>query len=194
MSPRRQFVHTPILESWPLVPIEQDANLKYMLEDPDYWRDADPPPPTPRPRRNVAPVIIPGKHGGWRPGAGAPRRNLNALKTGIHAQRLVDSVLLIHNVPDLKALVYECARQTQTKSTPTRYRRALTLAWMASLQDKETAEALRTLLLQGLARAATNLHIATPEMARHAKIPAQNNQTIKRNKEPSPTRKRASKA
>jgi hypothetical protein len=173
MSPRREHIYTPILESWPLVPIEQDANLKHLLEDPDYWLDEPPPPPSHPARRKVAPVVIPGKHGGWRPGAGAPRRNMNALKTGAYTRRLADAVRLVHSIDDLKALVYEGARQAQAKSTRTRYRRALTLAWMASLQDEETAGDLRALLLQGLARAAVRLNLATPEMAAHAKIAAQ---------------------
>src|SRR5205085_9496032 len=100
-------------------------------------------------------------------------------KAGPHTQRLVDAVLLVHTVDDLKAIVYECARQTETKSSRARYRRALTLAWMASLQDEETANALRALLVQGIARAAVRLNLATPEMAEHAKISPQNNQITK---------------
>jgi hypothetical protein len=179
MAARHEHVFTPILESWPFVPVEQDANLKHLLEDPDYWLDAEPPPPARTARRKVAPVIIPGKHGGWRPGGGAPKGNLHALKTGAHTQRLVEAVRLAHTVDDLKALVYECARQTQTKDSRARYRRALTLAWMASLQDEETANALRALLVQGIARAAIRLGLATPEMTEHAKISPQNNQTTK---------------
>ena len=179
MAPRHEYVFTPVLESWPHVPVEQDANLKHLLEDPDYWLDGGPPPPTLSSRRKVARVIIPGKHGGWRPGGGAPKGNMNALKTGAHTQRLVEAVRLVHTVDDLKAIVYECARQTESKSSRARYRRALTLASMASLQDEETAAALRALLVQGIARAAVRLGLATPEMTEHAKIAPQNNQITK---------------
>ena len=179
MAPRREHVFLPLEQQWPFVPIEQDPNLKYMVEEPDPWLDDEPRARGPKSRRQVAPVVIPGKHGGWRPGLGAPKGNMNALKNGSRTQRLVEAVRLVHSIDDLKALVYEGARQTEIKSGRIRYRRALTLAWMASLQDEETANALRNLLLQGVARAAVRLNLATPEMAEHAKI-SPNKQTNKR--------------
>ncbi len=67
--------------------------------------------------------------GGRRPGAGAPRGNLNGLKTGRHSKRLVAIAKGIAAVPEVKDILLEMNRQQRRQQ-----RRAERLAYKTLLQ------------------------------------------------------------
>ena len=68
-------------------------------------------------------------HGGRRPGAGAPRGNLNALKTGRYSRRLRTIAKALGMVPEVSAILLEFERRQHRQQ-----RKAARLAHRALLK------------------------------------------------------------
>lgn len=87
--------------------------------------------------------------GGKRPGAGAPKGNLNALKAGLYSRRVRRGLLMIALLPEvqdvLRALKHQPAAERYDK-----YRQAVLAAYQATLSDPDLAESIRSLIRQRL--------------------------------------------
>ena len=135
----------PVELAWPQVPLMQDPNMRRFYEL--HPHDA-----TPRAgRKNVPGVIVPGQHGGWRPGAGAPHGNTNAFKTGAHSRRLHRAARLIAQSPQLRDLIAQLAKANQ-RNQKRRLSTALGVAYEATLNDPASRNSINQILQNGILR------------------------------------------
>ncbi len=78
--------------------------------------------------------------GGKRPGAGAPKGNLNALKHGLDSQTVFKAALVIVTFPDVHRL-FEAVINSTDRS---RYRRALAVARADLRANPALADSIKT--------------------------------------------------
>ena len=97
--------------------------------------------------KSVLPVK--GTHGGRRPGAGAPKGNLNGLKHGLNSQRFYKAALMIAVVPELR-LLFHALQRAEDRKERQRYLRLLAAARHAAEQDPDIAGAIKALVLDRL--------------------------------------------
>jgi hypothetical protein len=83
--------------------------------------------------------------GGHRPGAGAPKGNVNGLKHGLYSPRFHLGALIIAAVPELRflfdALQLESARKERKEAMA-----AISAAYRIVLNDPEMAESIKQLV------------------------------------------------
>ena len=102
-----------------------------------------PPPESPSKPRRAGPE--PGRRGGRRPGAGAPKGNLNALKNGTRSARVLRGLLMISLLPDVQLVLRELKRQNAAAYRD-RFFEAIATAHQASLADPELARTISQLI------------------------------------------------
>ncbi len=111
--------------------------------------------------------------GGKRPGAGAPRGNLNALKSGAYSPRFFDGLLLFGLVPEAKPIYLALKRRDRRK-----YRRLLyetiAAAYHAAHDDPSLALAINDLVagrIEAVARRAEKMKSQSVNQTRSAPPP-----------------------
>ena len=107
---------------------------------------------------HFTPVLPPFGHrprrprGGPRPGAGAPRGNLNALKTGLRSERIRRGLLLIALLPDVQILLRQLKRQKAERYRE-EFNKVIAAAYRAS-NDPELFRSIKEIIAQSLAAGA----------------------------------------
>ena len=89
------------------------------------------PDPAPQPRAT---------HGGRRPGAGAPKGNVNNLRHGLDSQTVLKAAMIIATFPD----VYRLFEAVINSTDRSRYRRVLTAARANLRGDPTLADSIKT--------------------------------------------------
>ncbi len=99
--------------------------------------------------RSKSALPIKGTHGGRRPGAGAPKGNLNGIKHGLNSERFYRAALMIAAVPELR-LLFQALQAAETATERRSYRRLLAIARHAANQDADLADSIKGLVLDRL--------------------------------------------
>ena len=112
--------------------------------------------------------------GGRRPGAGAPKGNLNAVKNGLRSKRILRGMLMLALLPDV-----QIALRTLKRSSAPDYRRrffdALLAAYEAVRSDPDLAQSIRDLVRRRFEIAARQIQVK--ETARENSPKRSDNQT-----------------
>ena len=84
-------------------------------------------------------------HGGRRPGAGAPKGNVNALKHGHTSPRFWAAAIMVATVPELRAMFrnFRAAEQYETRR---QFYDTMALAYDAILRDPELGKSIKQMI------------------------------------------------
>ncbi len=85
------------------------------------------------------------RKGGRRPGAGAPRGNMNALRTGRYSERFLRGALMIALLPEVRLIFAALRRQDENRYRQLFYE-AVAAADRAAQLDPALAESIRDLI------------------------------------------------
>ncbi|HLF71203.1 MAG TPA: hypothetical protein VI759_03530 [Dehalococcoidia bacterium] len=85
--------------------------------------------------------------GGRRPGAGAPKGNVNGLRHGRYSRRYYLGALMIAVVPELRLIFRALAAEYDRKQRQ-RYVETMAEAYRATLEDPALANSIRQLVVQ----------------------------------------------
>jgi hypothetical protein len=114
--------------------------------------------PAPRSRR-ARPE--PGRRGGHRPGAGAPRGNTNALKHGVYSPRHLNAAVLIAVIPDLQVYIQRLLRADRDDARR-KHAHIMAVARYALLNHPALEGSIKQYVIYKLSAAAAELNYATP--------------------------------
>ncbi|HLF76991.1 MAG TPA: hypothetical protein VJB57_05815 [Dehalococcoidia bacterium] len=103
-----------------------------------------PQPPSPSPH-----ALAPGRRGGRRPGAGAPRGNVNALKRGLDSPRFLMAARIINVVPDLRYF-FKLIGNAPTDRQKLRLLKLLTGTLDQGLNNYRIIDSIKSLLIKQL--------------------------------------------
>ena len=113
-------------------------------------------------------------HGGKRPGAGAPKGNLNALRSGAYSSRAQLAGLILTAYPELRAVLRSEAIREANQRTARR-QNAVRVAYQAVMDDPDLAQTIKALVKDSLRRRLAQIQSNQTEQK-----PEKFNQTIKR--------------
>jgi hypothetical protein len=92
--------------------------------------------------------------GGRRPGAGAPKGNVNGLRHGLYSARFYEAALIVAVIPELRLLFDAIAKETDRRERQ-RFTENLTAAYRAVLVHPDLADSIKRLVAARV-RAALN--------------------------------------
>src|SRR4051794_36583306 len=96
------------------------------------------------------------RRGGRRPGAGAPKGNVNGIKTGRYSHRFFAAALMIAAVPELRVF-FEAIQQENDRLQREAYLKLITEAVQATIADPELAKSIKQLVLARVRKAVSQI-------------------------------------